>query len=198
MRELVCAVLTLVAMGSVAQAAPSRVRGIIAAVAGNDLTVKTRTGGDVTLKLAQNYSVSGVVKASPADIKPDSYVGVTTTPAPNGVLQALEVHIFPASSRGAGEGSRPWDLGPQTMMTNGDVSGSVTNAQGRVLTLSYKGGAKTVLLTPRTSIVAIVSASRADVKPGAGVVALAAQKEADGSYEASRITIGLNGVNPPQ
>ncbi|GAC1336966.1 MAG: hypothetical protein NVSMB26_23970 [Beijerinckiaceae bacterium] len=101
---------------------PARVRGVLEAVDGATLTVKSRAGETVKIRLPSDALVSAFVKASVTDIKPNSFVGVTSIPAPDGSEKAYEVHIFPEERRGFGEGRRPWDIAPQSKMTNGAVS----------------------------------------------------------------------------
>lgn len=137
-------------------------------------------------------------KATLSDIKPNTYIGAAAVPGPNGTLKALEVHIFAPAQRGLGEGSHAWDLAPHSTMTNAPVTGIVDSAKGRMLTLTYHGGQKKVLVSPGTPIVASVPATATDVKPGVGIVVIAAFKNPDGSYKASRIIVGKDGVNPPQ
>ena len=181
-----------------AKAPPIRIRGTIVSTAGDRLVIKTRDGKTVNLDLAKDYSVGGVKKASLSDIKPNVYVGSAAVKLRNGLYRALEVHIFPASKRGVGEGSRAWDLAPHSMMTNAPVTGIVKNANGRILTLTYPGGQKKILVGPDTPVVAEAKATHVDVKPGAGVVVLAASREGGGSYAAKRIIVGLGGIVPPQ
>lgn len=176
----------------------ARLRGAIADVAGDALTIKSRDGSMVSLHLKPNVRVGLVTRASLDDIKPGDFVGATTIAAKNGQSIALEIHIFPPAARGTGEGSRPWDLAPQSTMTNGAVSGSVQSSDGRTLTLSYKGGDKTFLVTPRTQIVFTGPGALSDVKAGVGVFVQPSARNADGSYDVDRITVGKDGVDPPQ
>jgi len=111
----------------------------------------------------------GIAKASLADITSGKFIGTTTVGERNGSLVAEEVHIFPESMRGTGEGHRDWDLRPQSKMTNANVAEIKNMGDGKVLTIKYKGGEKQVLVTPRTSVVSFEPASRSDLKPGAGV-----------------------------
>ena len=92
---------------------PSRVRGTIEAVNGNGLTVKSRSGEDLKLHMAPDMRVAGISRISLADVKVGSFIGTTTMPGPDGSQKAVEVHVFPESMRGSGEGSRPWDLRSQ-------------------------------------------------------------------------------------
>lgn len=179
------------------QKEPVRIRGAISSVADGALVVRTREGADAKVKLDEKTSVSTVLKASMSDIKPNTFVGVAAVPLPDGMMRALEIHIFPESMRGVGEGSRPWDLAPGSSMTNGAVSGAVNAANGDVLTISYKDGEKKIVVPPDAPIVSYASAAMSDVVPGVGIVIIRAEPLADGTFAAARITVGRNGVNPP-
>lgn len=117
----VCAVL-LGSASVFAQDRPVRVRGTIDQIDAGMMTVKSREGDTLRIKLADNGNVIALVKASLADIKPNSYVGSTAMPQPDGTWKAVEVHIFPEAMRGTGEGDRPYDYKPQSTMTNGTVN----------------------------------------------------------------------------
>jgi hypothetical protein len=171
-------------------------RGTIEKVEGNTLSIKTRDGQAATLKLDDNYATTVTTAAPLSDIHANSYIGVTAMPQADGGLKAVEIHIFPEAQRGAGEGFRDWDLMPQSTMTNAAVTGSVDAANGRVLTLTYKGGEKKISVPEGIPIVAFAPGGKDDVKPGAGIAVLSAEKQADGTYKAARITVG-RGANPP-
>jgi hypothetical protein len=109
---------------------PLRVRGTIEKVDGNNLVIKTREGTDVNVNLAANATVTGVAKAMLSDVKQNSFIGITAMPQPDGTQKAIEVHIFPEARRGAGEGYRPWDLVPNSTMTNANVEQLVTSVDG--------------------------------------------------------------------
>ena len=117
-------------------------------------------------------------------------------PADDGVLQALEVHIFPESMRGAGEGTRPFDLAPGSSMTNGALKARIESAQGTVLTVEYAGGSQTIRVAPNTVIVAFAPGSHDDLKPGASIIARGAPA-ANGAFEAARVLVGKDGLVPP-
>ena len=70
------------------QSPPVRVRGTIEKVDGNTLTVKSRAGETLTVKLAEPMRVSAMVKASLADIKEGSFIGVSAMPQPDGTQKA--------------------------------------------------------------------------------------------------------------
>ena len=154
---------------------PTRVRGTIESVNGDTMQVKSRTGEDVKLRIAPDVSVSGITKISLADIKVGSFVGATTVPGPDGGNNAVEVHVFPESMRGTGEGSRPWDLKPNSSMTNATVSESVVGNDGHTLLVKYKDGEKKVFVPDNTPVVTFVPGDKGELKPGAQVVAFMKQ-----------------------
>jgi hypothetical protein len=175
---------------------PTRVRGTIEAVDGDMLSVKSRGGEDVKLRMTGDIRVVGIIKIVLADIKVGSFIGATTVPGPDGAPTALEVHVFPEDMRGTGEGSRPYDLRPNSTMTNATVSESVVGNDGHTLLVKYKDGEKKVLVTPETPVVTYVPADRSDLKPGAKVIAFMKQLP-DGSFETNRISVGRDGLTPP-
>lgn len=193
----VATVATVLAVTTVAAQQTQRLRGTIEKVDGNTLLIKTRDGAPATLTLADNAVVVGVTKASVADIKEGSYIGSGAMPQPDGTQKAVEVHIFPESRRGAGEGHRPWDLLPQSTMTNANVEVLVTGVDGPMLTMKYKEGEKKIMVPNNVPIVQFVNASRDDLKPGAKIFIVAGKKEADGTIEASGINVGKDGITPP-
>ncbi|MEX3898947.1 hypothetical protein QFZ91_006638 [Paraburkholderia sp. JPY419] len=176
-------------------AVPTGVRGTVTSLSGDLLKVHTRDGQDVDVKLAADTPIRGVTLANVTDIKPDSYVGTAAIPQSDGTLKALEVHVFPPSMRGSGEGHRPWDLGANSTMTNGTV-GSLVVSNGRTITVKYKDGEKKIVIPQDVPIVSLEPGSRALLTPGAKVV-LFAHKEADGSMAANFISAGEHGVTPP-
>jgi len=180
-----------------AQQPPVRVRGAIEKVDGNTLVIKTREGNDVTVKLAANAAVTGVAMAKLADIHQNSFVGITAMPLPDGTQKAIEVHIFPEARRGAGEGHRPWDLVPQSTMTNANVETLVSGVDGPMLTMKYKDGEKKIMVPNNAIIVEFVNGSQDDLKPGAKIFIAAGTKQADGTIEAAGINVGKNGIAPP-
>jgi hypothetical protein len=198
-RPLIAA--TLVAASTlyaIAQQAPtpSRVRGTIESVDGDVLTVKSRSGEDVKLHMTSDIRIVGITKIALTDIKVGSFVGTTTVPGPDGVPTAVEVHVFPENMRGTGEGSRPYDLKPNSTMTNATVAESVVGNDGHTLLVKYKDGEKKVLVTPETPVVTYVPADKSDLKAGAKVIAFM-KKLPDGSFESNRVSVGRDGLTPP-
>ena len=172
-------------------------RGTIEGVDGNTYTVKTRDGQTVKVVLGDKPVFVAIVKASMADIKPGMFVGATSLPQSDGSLRAVEVHIFPEAMRGTGEGHRPWDLAPQATMTNANVETAVTGVKGQTLTVKYKGGEKSLLVTPETVVVTYAPGDPAEVKAGTKIFIAAAQKQPDGTLQTPRITYGKDGLAPP-
>ncbi len=139
--------------------APVRIRGEIAAVDANSLTVRRQDGATVKIATKPDLAVSALKKISLADIKPGSFIGTATKTAPGGERVAMEVHVFPESARGTGEGDRPWDVGPGGMMTNGNVDTVVKSVDGRKLKVSYKGGTREVTVPEGVPVVTPIPAS---------------------------------------
>src|SRR5437868_2221606 len=191
------AVACTVAFAQAPANAPTRIRGTLENVDGNVLSVKARSGETLQVKIPDNVVVVGISKASIADITNGTFIGTTTVGQHEGALVAEEVHIFPESMRGTGEGHRDWDLRPQSKMTNANVADIKSMGDGKVLTVQYKGGEKQVLVTPRTSVVNFEPASRSDLKAGAPVFINAAERQSDGTYTAPRVNVGLRGQIPP-
>ena len=175
---------------------PSRVRGTIEGVDGDVLSVKSRSGEDVKLHMTGDMRVVGITRISLADIKVGSFIGTTTVPGPEGMPTAVEVHVFPEDMRGTGEGSRPYDLRPNSTMTNATVAESVVGNDGETLLVKYKDGEKKLVVTPDTPVVTYVPADKSDLKAGAGIIAFVKQLP-DGSFEANRISVGRDGLTPP-
>jgi len=173
-----------------------RIRGTIERIDGSIYVVKARDGAELKVTLADNPQIAGVVKASLSDIKQGSFVGVTAMPQADGSQSALEVHIFPEAMRGTGEGHYPWDLRPQSTMTNANVERVVTAVDGQTLTLKYKDGEKKIFVPSNTPIVVYVQGDKSDLKPGAKVF-IAAIKQPDGTLQGRAWRVGRDGVTPP-
>jgi hypothetical protein len=175
---------------------PSRVRGTIVSVDGDVIAVKSRSGEDVQLHMTGDMRVVGIVRISLADIKLGSFIGATTVPGPDGRQDAVEVHVFPENMRGTGEGSRPYDLRPNSTMTNATVAETVAGNDGQTLMIKYKDGEKKIVVGPDTPVVTYVTADKSDLKPGARIIAFVKQLR-DGSFETNRVSVGRDGLTPP-
>jgi hypothetical protein len=192
-----CVAASLLTLTSAFAEAPvSRVRGMIESINGDLLIVRKNDGHNITMKMTPNAAVTGVEKIAMSDIAPGAYIGVTSVADAQGNQKATEVHLFPNSLRGAGEGTRPWDTAPNSSMTNGGLDKMVESNDGRTLTVKYRGGEKQVVVTPETSVVKLVPGKRSDLQEGARIVAATA-RTADGALEMSRVSVGLNGLTPP-
>lgn len=183
---------------ALAQQAPTvRIRGTIEAVDGPLLSIKTREGSEVKVKMTDNATVFAVVKTELSQIKEGSYIGVTAMPEPDGTQKAIAVHIFPENQRGAAEGFRPWDLRANSTMTNATVAETVKGTDGQNILVKYKDGEKKVVVPPETPVVTFVASDKSEIKPGGKIIIFAATKKDDGSLEAARVNVGRDGVTPP-
>lgn len=182
---------------TVAQDKPFRIRGEIVAIDGPMMTVKSRDGKDLKIKLADNVGVAGIVPISITEIKPNSYIGVSALPQPDGSQRALHVHIFPEAMRGVAEGHFPWDVQPQSTMTNATVMDTVAGVDGQTITVKYKDGEKKIIVPKEAPVVTYVPGAMADLKPGAKIFIIAAIPQPDGSFTAARVNVGKDGLTPP-
>jgi hypothetical protein len=203
MLKLVSLIASLVIAAAVATAASAqtpptvRIRGTIEAVDGSLLSIKSREGTDMKVRVTDNVAVFGVVKTDLSEIKEGSYIGVTAMPEPDGVQKAVAVHIFPENQRGAAEGFRPWDQRPNSTMTNATVAQTVKGTDGQNIVVKYKDGEKKVLVPPGTPIVTFVAGDKAELKAGAKIIIFGAVKKDDGTLEANRVNVGRDGITPP-
>ncbi len=193
---LLIAAVSAVAIAQAPANPPVRLRGTVERIDRTHLIVKTNTGQSMNVKLADNYVVVGIAKASLADVASGKFIGTTTVGERDGALVALEVHIFPENMRGTGEGHYDWDLRPTSKMTNANVANVTSMGKDRVLTVQYKGGEKKVLVPEKAVIVSFTPAERSELKPGVQVF-VNAQRQPDGSLTAARVNVGLKGQVPP-
>jgi hypothetical protein len=191
-------VVSVLASAAWAQQPPMvRIRGTIESVDGPMLMIKSREGTDMKVRMTDNVAVFGVAKTAMSEIKPGSYIGVSAMPEPDGTQKALAVHIFPESQRGAAEGFRPWDLRPNSTMTNATVAETVAGTDGQNILVRYKDGEKKVVVPPQTPIVTFVTGDKSELKPGAKIIIFGAVKKDDGTLEANRVNVGRDGITPP-
>jgi hypothetical protein len=215
-RVLAIACLLALTESVLGQTVTQRIRGDVIASNGHELQVKSATGQVFTVRLADSVRVSARSASNLASIKPGAFIGTTAVPLPDGTLSAVEVHIFPESMRGTGEGHRPMETDPGSTMTNATVTGvaaagkaaarsTMTNATvatvaasgaGQRLTLTYKDGEKTVVVGDSVPIVLVEPGDASMLVPGAHVVVTAA-KQPDGTLTSDRVSVGLNGLVPP-
>ncbi len=191
------AVFAAVALAEAQQPPMVRIRGVIEAVDGPVLAIKSRDGTDMKVRMTDNAAVFGVAKTSLSEIKAGSYIGVTAMPEPDGTQKAIAVHIFPENQRGAAEGFRPWDLRAGSTMTNATVAETVKGTDGQNIMVKYKDGEKKVLVPPETPVVTFVVGDKSELKPGAQIIIFGAVKKDDGMLEANRVNVGRDGITPP-
>jgi hypothetical protein len=197
-RTLAAASFALICMALPASAQENvRIRGTIERVEGPVYVVKNRDGAELKLTVTDNPLFVAIVKSTMADIKPGMFVGSTGISQPDGSQKAIEVHIFPESMRGTGEGHYDWDLKPQTKMTNANVEQTVAGVDGPILSVKYKDGEKKLLVTPETAVVTYVAGNKDDLKPGTKIFVAAAKKQPDGTVQTPRVTYGKDGLVPP-
>ena len=194
--------LALLALPALAQApaapagTPMRVRGTIVKLAGNMLTVKPKSGADVTVALAPNFGVSKLVKKKLSDIKTGDFVASTGMKHPDGTIHAVEIRIFPEALRGRGEGQFPWDLSPDSVMTNATVGTITKTTDGAVFHVTFKGGESDYTIGPDTAILGNAPADLAALTPGVAVVAFATKAE-DGKIASRVVFVEKDGIKPP-
>ena len=198
--RVLVSVTAVAAFGSLAwaQQPPAvRIRGTIEAVDGPLLAVKSREGTDMKVRVTDNVTVFGVANIAMSEIKPGSYIGVSAMPEPDGTQKAIAVHIFPETQRGVAEGFRPWDLRPNSTMTNATVATTVAGVDGQDILVKYKDGEKKVVVPPGTPIVTFLPGDKSELKPGAKIIIFGATKKDDGTLEANRVNVGRDGITPP-
>jgi hypothetical protein len=172
---------------------PTRIRGQIEKADSGMLALKTRDGTMLNVKVADDARVAALVKASLADIKNDSYIGVAGMPQADGSIEAFSVHIFLPAQRGVvPDRHGPWDAKPGSTMTNAFVESSVAEKNGQTLMVKYKDGEKKIIVTPTTAITAVAPGNKDELKPGTQVIIMASDKQPDGSVLAKTLYIGRN------
>ncbi len=176
-------------------ASAARVRGTIQAVAPGALTVKDRSGEVLELVLPPKVTVSEVYPMALADIQPGSFIGTAAMPQADGTERAIAVTVFPESARGAGEGHRPFDMLPQSTMTNATVADVVASPKGRTLQLKYKDGERAIVVPLDAPVVSFKPGDPSLLVVGASV-SLTAQL-VDGKPTITRINAGRNGFQLP-
>jgi hypothetical protein len=172
---------------------PGRIRGDIEKADGDTLVLKTREGAAVNAKVDDKTRVTALVKATLADIKPDSFIGIAGMPQPDGSIEAFSVHIFLPAQRGVvPDRHGPWDARPGSTMTNAYVESMVAAKDGETLTVKYKDGEKKIVVTPTTVIAAAAPGSKDELKPGVHIIIFASEKQADGTVLIKTMYIGRN------
>ena len=171
--------------------APGRIRGEIVKADGGMFSLKTRDGTMLDVKLADDARVSALVKATLADVKTDSFIGIAGIPESDGSIKAYSIHMFLPAQRGVvPDRHGPWDGVANSTMTNAYVANMVTGKDGDVLTVKYKEGEKKVIVTKDTVIAAAAPGSKDEIKAGVQVIIFGWDKQPDGSVLAKTMYVG--------
>ena len=197
-RRALCAAviaLSLAATAALAQQ-PARIRGQIEKADGTMLVLKTRDGAMLNVRVADDARVAALVKATLADIKTDSFIGIAGIPQPDGSIEAFSIHIFLPAQRGVvPDRHGPWDAKPGSTMTNAYVEDIVQAKEGETLMVKYKDGKKKIVVTPQTVITAVAPGNKDELKAGTPIIIMASEKQADSSVLAKTLYVGRAG--PP-
>lgn len=195
-RFVAAAMVTLLLTAAASAQQPGRIRGEIEKADGGTLAVKTRDGAMLTVKVDDKTRVSALVKASLADIKTDTFIGIAGMPRPDGGIDAFSIHIFLPAQRGVvPDRTGPWDARPGSSMTNAYVESAVEAKDGTTLTVKFKDGEKKVMVSPQTAIAAAAKGDASELKPGAQIIIFGWEKQADGSVLAKTMYVG-RGLTP--
>ena len=200
MRKIaIAALMALVVWPALAQTppagTPTRIRGTVDKLNGQNLMVKSRDGQTLTIELAANVAVITLVKKSVADIKAGDYVASTGVKGTDGKIHAVEVRIFPKATPDGGR-QFAWDLGSDSVMTNATV-GKVDQApQGPVLHVTFKGTESEFTVGPDVPVLANGPGDISLLKPGVAVFVIALKHE-DGKLTSARLYAEKDGIKPP-
>ena len=193
---LVLAACVATGISAFAEDTPARVRGTLQKMDGNNLIIATKSGKEANVPLKDGAPVI-LTKGAMSDIKSNTFVGITAMPQPDGTQKAVEVHVFEESLRGTGEGHYPWDLMPNSTMTNGAVAQQVQKVEGNTLQVKYKDGEKTIVVPSDAEVVNLVAGSKDDLKTGSHLFIPRWEKQGDGTWQATVVVVGRDGITPP-
>lgn len=172
---------------------PGRIRGQIEKTDGDMLALKTRDGAMLNVKVDEKARVSALVKATLADIKKDSFIGIAGVPQPDGSIEAYSIHLFLPAQRGVvPDRHGPWDGRPNSTMTNAYVEDIVQSKDGETLMVKYKDGEKKIIVTKDTVIAAAAPGSKDELKAGTQIIIFGWDKQSDGSVLAKVMYVGRN------
>ena len=169
-------------------------RGTVDGLDNQTLSFTTRSGAHQSIALTDKTGIRLVSKAAIDSIKTDSFIGSAATPQADGTLKALEVTVFEPSLKGSGEGHYGWENADGTTgtMTNGTV-GKLAQANGRTLTVNYKGGEKQVVVPEDVPIAYVEAGKTEQLVKGAKIVVFPGE---DGKT-ARGVAVGKDGFQPP-
>ena len=172
---------------------PGRIRGQIEKADGDILALKTREGATLNVKIDDKTRVSALEKASLADIKNDTFIGIAGMPRSDGSIEAFSIHILLPAQRGVvPDRHGPWDARPGSTMTNAYVTSVVTAKDGETLMVKYNEGEKKIIVTPQTVVAAAAPGKKDELKPGAHIIIFGWDKQPDGSVLAKTMYVGRN------
>ena len=182
-------------LAQAADVKPERIRGDVVSFKGEILTVHRNSGDTVSIDVKPEIGVSAFKPAKLSDAKVGTYVGTPAITASDGILRATSMIVFPEAARGTAEGHFAYDFGPNSTMTNANVTSIVTGARGRELDLAYKGGTSKVTVPENVPVVTPVPASKADLTPGKKVFVVVTPATS-GVYDAHVLFVEKDGVVP--
>ena len=197
--SILAALVLPLALGCAAATAdPVRVRGSVVSLDGAKLVVRSKDGKDVPISLKDNYAALAAVKSSVADIKPGTFIGTATVTRPDSSMRSVEVVVFAESLRGTAEGHYPWDLGANSMMTNGSIGNAVQGVDARAdrdgsPTRAVK---KKIDIPKNVPVVELEPGNKSEITPGA-IVFVPTDKQADGTLVGCAVVYGKDGAIPP-
>jgi hypothetical protein len=168
------------------------VRGTITAFDGKAIQIKANDGKAVEVVLPEGVNVASTKAFSLADVKPGMMLGVTTVVRDDKVV-AIDVRPVPPAAK---PGLSPYDLQPQSTMTNAVLEASAKATSGDELTLDYKSGTVKVLVPPGTPMSQAVPGTREDLK--AGETIYVAARDEGGKLTAVRVQVSKDGIKPTQ
>ena len=222
---LTLAATTALSVSAFAAPARERVRGTVSEIGGDSLTVHTAAGTDVAMTLGSSTKYVQVVKSSLNNIEKDSYIGTATKSVGSMLVALEVVVFPPAmrgtgdghyawdelpdtTVAGGAKTASAMTNGnvaavtkssatPEvnSTMTNGNVAAESSKNGAKQLTVTYKGGEKTILVPPTAPIVTFKPGTMSDVTKGATVFVIAT-KDGDKTM-ANSVAVGVDGVKPP-
>jgi hypothetical protein len=197
MARLLILLLMLVTAAAGAQDTPPilRLRGVVESFASPNLVIRERSGKMVSLTLPPETGITEVLPTDITAVQPGSFIGTAAVARADGKLTSLEVVLFPEEARGIGEGHFPWDLRPDSSITNATVSELARSSEGRIVRLRYKEGEQTIVVPDGVPVVTLRPGERFLIVPGAKLFVVA---ESDaGELVVRRLLVGRNGFQPP-
>ena len=203
--------LVLISFGAGAEES-QKITGEVVRYNAGSLDVRTTSNTQQTVDVTDRTRLSVRAPTDISQVQPGRFVGVTAAPGGGGVLVASEIHIFPESMRGTGEGHRPMtgadtmtnatvsnvsrDRASPSSMTNATV-GAIAKANDELkLTLTYKGGERVIVVPHGTPVMTTDVGNPSMLVPGAHVIVYAATNPT-GRLAAERISVGKDGYVPP-